>query len=134
MRRLLALLTLTTLILGACSGGASSEGGLRLVSADEAADIQAEPPADLMILDVRTPDEFADGHLEGATMIDFYETDFADQLADLDKDVPYLLYCRSGNRSGQTIEFMRDLGFTDVANVDGGILAWDEAGHETVTP
>ena len=111
----------------------SDASGVRLVSAVEGAEIQANPPADLVILDVRTADEFAEGHLDGAIMIDFYADDFADQLAGLDPDVPYLLYCRSGNRSGQTATMMQDLGFTDVADVDGGIGAWTSAGLSLVT-
>lgn len=112
----------------------ASTGGLRLVSVDDGAALQDDPPDDLVILDVRTPEEFAEGHLDGAIMVDFYDDDFADQLAELDPDVPYLLYCRSGNRSGQTLAMMEDLGFTDVADVDGGINAWGEAGLPTVTP
>jgi phage shock protein E len=106
--------------------------GIRLVSATEGASLQADPPDDLVILDVRTPEEFAEGHLDGAVMIDFYEADFADRLGELDSEVPYLLYCRSGNRSGQTTVIMRDLGFTDVADVDGGIVAWSGAGLQVV--
>ncbi len=135
MRRCLGFIIALSTLLAACGGdGDSDAGGLRLVSAADGASIQAEPPADLVILDVRTPEEFAEGHLEGATMLDFYEADFAAQLAELDPDKPYLLYCRSGNRSGQTLEMMRDLGFTDVADVDGGILAWAGGGHPIVTP
>ena len=107
--------------------------GIRLVSATEGADIQGSPPEDLVILDVRTPEEFAEGHLEGAVMVDFYDDDFADQLAKLDPSVPYLLYCRSGNRSGQTAVIMADLGFDNVADVDGGIVAWTEAGLPITT-
>jgi len=106
--------------------------GIRLVSATEGASLQADPPDDLVILDVRTPEEFAEAHLDGAVMIDFYEADFADRLGELDPEVPYLLYCRSGNRSGQTTAIMRDLGFTDVAGVDGGIVAWSGAGLQVV--
>lgn len=113
-------------------GGSEIDGargaGIRLVTANEGAQIRADPPDGLIVLDVRTPDEFDEGHLEGATMIDFYAPDFADQLADLDPDRPYLLYCRSGNRSGQTTVIMEQLGFTDVADIDGGIVAWGEAG------
>lgn len=101
--------------------------GIRLVSASEGAEIQSNPPEDLVILDVRTSDEFAEGHLDGAIMIDFYREDFAAQIAELDPDVPYLLYCRSGNRSGRTATIMRDLGFNDVADVYGGIVAWQQA-------
>ena len=57
-------------------------------------------------------------------VLDFYEADFGEQLAALDRGVPYVIYCRSGNRSGETREMMIELGFTDVANVAGGINAW----------
>ncbi len=107
--------------------------GIRVVDADEALTVQANPPEDLVILDVRTADEFDDGHLEGAIMLDFYDPDFAAQIAELDPDVPYLLYCQSGNRSGQTAEIMEQLGFADVADVGGGILAWADAGQPIVT-
>ena len=70
--------------------------GIRLVSATEGAEIQADPPEDLVILDVRTQEEFDGSHLEGATMIDFWRDDFRDQIAELDPDVPYLIYCNSG--------------------------------------
>lgn len=116
------------------STAADAAAGIRLVSAEDGAAIQADPPQDLVILDVRTPEEFAEGHLDGAIMIDFYRDDFADQLAELDPNVPYLLYCRSGNRSGQTTAIMEELGFTDVADINGGILAWNQAGLPTVTP
>ncbi len=107
--------------------------GIRVVPADEALSIQNSGSADLVVLDVRTPQEFADGHLEGAVMLDFYDPGFAAQLAELDPDVPYLLYCQSGNRSGQTAAMMEQLGFADVADVDGGILAWADAGQPVVT-
>lgn len=134
LRTLSSLLLCLALLATACGGDTSEPGELRLVSVQEGAEIQAEPPSDLVILDVRTPEEFAEGHLEGAVMIDFYDLDFADQLAELDPDVPYLLYCRSGNRSGQTLALMEELGFTDVADVDGGINQWQAAGLPVVAP
>ncbi|MGI9595582.1 MAG: rhodanese-like domain-containing protein, partial [Acidimicrobiales bacterium] len=102
--------------------------GIRLVSAEQGAEIHADPPDGLIVLDVRTPDEFAQGHVEGATMIDFYAPDFEERLAELDRERPYLLYCRSGSRSGQTTAIMEQLGFSNVADIDGGITAWTEAG------
>ncbi len=90
--------------------------------------ITSAPPADLVVLDVRTPEEFSEGHLDSAINIDFYEADFGTNLANLDKDVPYVLYCRSGNRSGTTAQEMRSLGFTEVYEVDGGILSWLDSG------
>ena len=122
------------LLLGACGSSDSDSGGVRVVSPDDAASVQDNPPAGLQIIDVRTPEEFADGHLEGAQMIDFYEGDFAARISELDRSQPYLVYCRSGNRSGQTRELMEDLGFTDVRDLDGGAVAWAAAGHDLVTP
>lgn len=112
----------------------ASAPGIRLVEVEEAAAILAAPPDELIVLDVRTPEEFDGERIEGAIMVDFYDDDFADQLAELDPDVPYLLYCRSGNRSGQTREVLAELGFTDVADVDGGIVAWVDAGLPVVIP
>ena len=138
-------LAATLLFVAAC-GGSSDDGaaefrpvpaadgvepgaaGIRVVSTADGAALLDDPPAGLVVLDVRTAEEFAEGHLAGATMLDFYADDFADRLADLDPDAPYLVYCRSGNRSGQTRALMEELGFTDVTDVDGGIVAWSEAG------
>lgn len=128
------ILGLLAVILVGCGGddapaeGATTTEGVRVVSPTEGAAIQSAPPAGLVILDVRTTEEFDEGHLEGAVMIDFYGDDFADRIGELDPDVPYLVYCRSGNRSGQTRAMMEELGFSDVADVDGGIVAWTGAG------
>ena len=82
---------------------------------------------------MRTPEEYAEGHLEGAVLVDFYDADFAEQLGTLDTEVPYLVYCQSGNRSGQTLGVMEQLGFTSAVDVDGGILAWSGAGLPVTT-
>jgi len=124
------LLLIFSLVAAACGGSdtAQSTAGIRVVSASDAETIQAEPPAGLTILDLRTPEEFASGHIEGATMIDFYAPDFRDRLEELDPTQPYLIYCRSGNRSSQTRAILEDLEFADVADVDGGIVAWQSQG------
>ena len=103
------------------------------VSPQDAAALTADPPADLVVLDVRTPEEYAAGHLDGAVLVDFYDADFAEQLAALDPDVPYLVYCRSGSRSGQTLPLMQQLGFESAVDIDGGILAWADAGLPVTT-
>ncbi|HUV17103.1 MAG TPA: rhodanese-like domain-containing protein [Ilumatobacteraceae bacterium] len=107
--------------------------GISTISVDDAAAITDNPPDDLVVLDVRTPEEFAEGHLEGAVLVDFYAADFAEQLAALDTDVPYLVYCRSGNRSGQALGVMEQLGFASAVDVDGGIVAWADAGLPVTT-
>jgi len=107
--------------------------GISTISVEAAAAITDNPPDDLVVLDVRTPEEFAEGHLEGAVLVDFYAADFAEQLAALDTDVPYLVYCRSGNRSAQAMGVMEQLGFASAADIDGGIVAWSDAGLPVTT-
>lgn len=128
----LAILASFAGLLGAC--GADSDSGVRVISADEAFETVFEsPPEGLVVLDVRTPEEFSAQRLPDAVMIDFYQPDFADRIEDLDRDATYLLYCRSGSRSGQTRELMEELGFTDVRDVDGGIISWLDSGHPFIT-
>lgn len=74
-----------------------------------------------IIIDVRTPGEFAGGHLEGALNIDVQSPDFAAQVSQLDPTKDYFIYCRSGNRSGQAISQMSNMGFTSMIN--GGSVA-----------
>ena len=128
-RRLAALAAAAMLLLGACSG--TDTVVFEQYTPAESATFLAEPADGLVVLDVRTPDEFASGHLADAVNVDFYEPDFRDRLADLDRDVPYFVYCRSGNRSGTTVEQMKGLGFTEVYELAGGLEAWSGAGYDT---
>jgi rhodanese-related sulfurtransferase len=64
-----------------------------------------------IIIDVRTPAEYATGHLDGALNIDVQGADFAAKISELDPSQPYFIYCRSGNRSGQAISQMANMGF-----------------------
>ena len=86
------------------------------------------------LLDLRTPEEIADGYIQGADNIDFYDEDFREQLDELDKGRKYVIYCRSGGRSGKTREMMRELGFTEVYNTLGGINEWRAVGLPVVVP
>lgn len=70
-----------------------------------------------VILDVRTADEYQSGHLKGARNIDFYSSNFKDQLSRLDKNKNYVVYCRSGNRSGQASNLMKKMGFASAENL-----------------
>ena len=84
--------------------------------------------AGVITLDVRTPDEFAEGHVEGARLIDFQSGNFENEIAALDKNATYAVYCRSGNRSGQAVKVMQDAGFTNLFSMDGGVIDWANAG------
>ena len=104
-----------------------------LIDPAAAAALLAAPPAGLVVLDVRTPEEFAAGHLDGAVMIDFQSPSFAADVVGLGEDMPVFVYCRSGNRSAQAVAAMVQLGFTDITELDGGVVAWEAAGLPLVT-
>ena len=118
-----------TLVLGACGGSTATDSKLELTSAADVAEIVDAPPADLVILDIRTPEEFSAGHLAGAINIDYYAADFEAQLSGLDLNVPYVMYCNSGNRSANALPLMDSIGFEEVYELDGGIQAWYSAGN-----
>ena len=88
--------------------------------------IEAKKP---VVIDIRTAQEHAAGYLPAtALVLDYYAPDFRDRLAGLDKNAAYLLYCRSGRRSGSALEVMAQLGFAEARHIAGGITAWAAAG------
>jgi rhodanese-related sulfurtransferase len=76
------------------------------------------------LIDVRTPGEFNEGHIPGASNIDVYSPDFSDKIQALDKDAPVYLYCRSGSRSGSVVAAMKQLGYERVYHLAHGIIDW----------
>ena len=86
-----------------------------------------------IIIDVRTPGEFATGYLENAVNIDVQSPDFVAQVSQLDPTASYFIYCRSGNRSGQAISQMSNMGFTDMINGGSVQQATDYSGIPVVT-
>ena len=103
MRRILLSITLAIgLALGATACAPTAE------------PVALDPGA--VVIDVRTPAEFASGHLEGAVNIDVQSADFEARVSELDPAGTYFVYCRSGNRSGQAIARMQALGFADLTN------------------
>ena len=84
------------------------------------------------IIDVRTPEEFDGGYIEGAINIDYYSEDFRAHLETLDKYKAYLIYCRSGRRSAGARDVMAELGFREVYNMSGGITEWEAQGLPVV--
>lgn len=83
--------------------------------------------ANAKIIDVRTPEEFNEGCISGAVNIDYNGANFESELANLDKNETYLIYCLSGNRSGKALDKMHELGFKNIFHLDGGIKAWQAA-------
>lgn len=81
-----------------------------------------------VVLDIRTPKEFAAGHIDGAKNIDFNAADFEKHVALLDKNRTYLVHCAGGGRSTKSLEVFKKLAFAAVVHLDGGFQAWEKAG------
>ncbi|MFV0463979.1 MAG: rhodanese-like domain-containing protein [Nostocoides sp.] len=137
----LAVTALLGLGLSGCSGSSTTGTTQRSVPATAPASGAHLAPAEFAaaltlpnttVLDVRTPEEFAAGHLTGAVNVNL-EGDFAGAIAAYTKDKPYAIYCRSGNRSGQALSIMAEQGFTQAYDLAGGISAWQTDGGEVVT-
>jgi len=118
---------------GGGSEGSSSLGseGFGLISPPEAvvAIEQGANDPGFVLLDIRTEAEVEAGHISGATGLDYYAATFEDDLGQLDRDLTYLIYCRTGNRTGKTLRIMTDLGFDKVYDLDGGITEWTRLGY-----
>ena len=119
MFRLLALLMLVLLAVPALA---------RDISVQDAAALLQNPPQGLVIVDVRTPAEFREGHLPGAVNIDYFGGPFETQIAALPRDVPVLLYCRTGNRSAGAYTSMQQAGIGNILHMNEGISVWQQRG------
>ncbi|GEM_PF-6178827 len=86
-----------------------------------------------VIVDIRTPREYQEGHIKGAINLDFLQPDFKEQVAKMDRNKKYLYYCLSGCRSQRAEKLARELGFKEVYELRGGLNAWKEAGYSLVT-
>ena len=80
-----------------------------------------------VIIDVRTPMEYQEGHIKNSKLIDISDRDFESQIERLDKNKTYYVYCRSGGRSSSASQIMVEKGFTKVYNLQGGMIAWSGA-------
>ncbi|HYD21122.1 MAG TPA: thioredoxin domain-containing protein [Flavipsychrobacter sp.] len=83
---------------------------------------------DEILLDVRTAEEFAEGYIKGAVNIDWNAPSFTTEVAKLDKNKPVFVYCRRGGRSSAAVQALKDMGFKEVYDLDGGITRWQKDG------
>ncbi|MFZ4457052.1 MAG: thioredoxin domain-containing protein [Bacteroidales bacterium] len=113
------------LVISLFVGSANAQNGQSLNPTEFAAKMKQLPSAPLV--DVRTPGEFAQGHLKNARNIDIRSEEFEQQIAKLDKTKPVLVYCMSGGRSAAAAGAMRSMGFKEVFELSGGILKWRAA-------
>ncbi len=91
-------------------------------------DAAAKKSAAITILDIRTPEEFKNGHLAGAVNIDFNGAKFAEEIAKLDKSTTYLVHCQSGGRSTRSLPAFEKAGFKSLIHMHGGFAGWKKAG------
>lgn len=95
------------------------------ISWNEAKSAMAEK-GDIVLVDVRTPEEYAAGSVEGAENIDFFDEDFKTQFAKFDKEKPVYIFCKSGNRSAKASKILSEMGFKKIYDVEGGYLSWEK--------
>ena len=116
------------LSISACGSGSADGGGVRTVAAADAVAVLDSR----VVIDVRSPAEVAEGAITGATVLDFNAGEFEAKIGEFDRNAAYLVYCRSGNRSGQAVAIMKELGFTDV--IDAGAFSDLQAAGAPTTP
>lgn len=109
---------------GSCENCDMEEKNLEVIKVKDWIDMSKQE--DVVILDIRTPEEFNEFHLDKAINFDFYRDNHREELEKLDKNKIYLTHCRSGRRSASNLELMKELGFISVYDMNGGISAYHE--------
>jgi phage shock protein E len=141
-----AIVTLATLSLVSCQpkAGTSSDdsevltdlnsmGVIENVSVTEFDSLARALEGSSILLDVRSPEEWAQGIISGATLLNYYDDSFSQSLGNLPKSEFVLVYCKAGGRSSEAAEQLKNLGFKHIYNLEGGIDAWNEAGMAVST-
>ncbi|MBP6512340.1 MAG: thioredoxin [Bacteroidia bacterium] len=128
MKKIILSITLVlSFLVAACQQSANNGKSVNeKVSIEQFEKLMAEK-SNAIILDVRTPEEFAAGHVKGAVNLNIHDAAFKSGLAKLDKSKPVFVYCKSGSRSADATAQMKDMGFGEVYNFGGGMLAWSNA-------
>jgi rhodanese-related sulfurtransferase len=122
MKKLIVVILTSVLILTGCT---SADDSVDLKVSDFSAKSQE---VGVVSLDVRTADEFAEGHLIDAININVESGNFEAEIEKLDKNTTYAVYCRSGRRSAVAVDLMKKAGFTNLYNLDGGVIDWSASG------
>jgi thioredoxin len=119
------------IILNSCTNGQTQNTATSLTVNEFSEKIKTVPNS--VIIDVRTPEEFSEGHLQNAVNYDWNGSDFEQQVSTLDKQQPVFVYCLSGGRSGSAANKMRKMGFTQVIEMQGGMMKWRSVGLPETT-
>ena len=116
------VLSLMFLLLGFTSCLKNQADGVQVLDAAKYEKKMTQP--DVQLVDVRTPEEFSEGHLENAINIDVTADDFDAKVVGLDKEKPVMVYCKSGGRSARASARLKELGFKNISDLEGGITNW----------
>ncbi len=130
---MIRILLFTALCLGtaACQSGnrpasaTSVSGNAQLLDAETFKEKLAQKNNPILV-DIRTPEEYKKGFIDKAMNIDFYAADFRERMDKLDKSHPLFVYCHSGGRSGQSVSILKELGFKEIYDLDGGYSGWQK--------
>ncbi len=99
--------------------------GVIVISPEEAKTAMAAEE-ELTLVDIRTPKEFVQGNIDGAENINFFDRDFEEQMLQFDKEETIYIYCRSGNRSAKAAKKLKEMGFKEIYDIEGGFLNWED--------
>ena len=127
MNKLFAVVSVVFILMSSCTIGQTKND----IELDEFEKKMASEK--YLLVDVRTAEEFSDGHIEGALNIDYFSATFSDDISKVGFEIPVLLYCRSGNRSSKAMKIMNELGFKKVYNLEGGIKGWISENNPVIT-
>ncbi len=125
--KVVMLMVIFSLVLLGCNDG-GKDTVVELITVEEM-DSLIEM-GNVKLIDVRTPEEYAQGHIEGAVNIDFRDEDFKKLVSQVDKSKPVAVYCGRGGRSGKCSAYMKKAGFTKIYDLDGGITEWKFKGKQ----
>ena len=125
MKKFIAIGLISLLFISGCSSSSTA-----IETVDAPTWLTQTQDANAQVIDVRTAEEFASGHLAGATNINVESGNFETELASLDKNATYSIYCRSGRRSQIAANKMAEAGFTKIINLNGGLVDLLNAGAQ----
>ena len=127
MNKLFAVVSVVFILMSSCTIGQTKND----IELDEFEKKMASEK--YLLVDVRTAEEFSEGHIKGAINIDYLAENFSIEIQELELESPVLLYCRSGNRSSKAMKTMKELGFKEVYNLEGGIKGWISENNPVIT-
>ena len=114
----------------ACQENRTSEPSVELITVEEMDSLVQL--GNVQLIDVRTQEEYNEGHIEGALNINFYDDNFEELVDQVDKSKPVAVYCGKGGRSAKCASYMKNAGFTKIYDLNGGITEWKFKGKELV--